>query len=98
MNFRRYPNSSARGFTLIEVLVAASITALLAGFVAIILRNVSIVWSRAGARLSADLQARTVLDQLELDLRAAQFRDDGNTWMAVDILNGSTGGATGLWQ
>ncbi|MSU47790.1 MAG: prepilin-type N-terminal cleavage/methylation domain-containing protein [Opitutus sp.] len=87
-----------RAFTLVEVLVAATITALLAGFIAVIVRNVSIVWSRAGNRLGADAQARLVLDQLQLDLQGAHYRDDGNVWFAADVLNAANGGATGLWQ
>lgn len=87
-----------RGFTVIELLVAAAITAILAGFIAVIVRNVSVVWTRAGNRLGTDAQARIVLDQLQLDLQGAIFRDDGNVWMAADLLNNSNGGATGLWQ
>jgi type II secretory pathway pseudopilin PulG len=87
----------SRAFTVIELLVAAAITAALAGFIAMIVRNVGNSWTRASARLSADTQARMVLDQLELDLQGALFREDGNTWMAVDVLNGGTGGSTGLW-
>lgn len=92
------PARRVRGFTLIEVLVAAGITALLAGFIAIIVRNVSITWARAGNRLGTDAQARIVLDQLQLDLQGAMFRDDGNVWFALDLLNNSNGNATGLWQ
>lgn len=87
-----------KAFTLIELLVAAGITALLAGAMAIIVRNVSVVWTRAGNRLGTDAQARIVLDQLQLDLQGALFRDDGNVWMAADLLNASNGGSTGLWQ
>ncbi len=86
------------GFTIVELVVAAGITAVMAGFIAAIVLNVSTSWSRAGARLGADAQARIVLDQLQLDLEGALFRDDGNVWFAADILNGSTGGTTGLWQ
>ena len=83
-------------FTIIELLVAAGITAMLAGFIAVIVRNLSIVWTRSGNRLGTDAQARVVLDQLQLDLQGAHFRDDGNVWLAVDLLNASNGGATGL--
>jgi prepilin-type N-terminal cleavage/methylation domain-containing protein len=93
---RRFTGSS--GFTLIELLVAAGITALLAGFIAVIVRNVSVVWTRSGQRLGTDAQARIVLDQLQLDLQGALYRDDGNVRFAVDVLNNSNGGATGLWQ
>lgn len=90
--------STSRAFTLIELLVAAGITALLAGFIAVIIGNVSRTWSRAGNRLGTDAQARIVLDQLQVDLQGAMFRDDGNVWLAVDLLSASNGGQTGLWQ
>src|SRR4051794_1066992 len=68
----------SKGFTLLELLVAAALTAALAGFLAIVVRNIGGTWSRASGKLSADAQARLVLDQLELDLQGALFRDDGN--------------------
>ncbi len=86
------------GFTVLELLVSAAITALLAGFIVTIVSNVSSFWTRTSGRLSAEAQARLVLDQLSLDLSSALYRDDGNVWMAADILNNATGGATGLWQ
>lgn len=86
------------GFTLIELLVSAALTVAIAGFIAVIVNNVGTIWSRSTRRLGTDAQARIILDQLQLDLQSALFRQDGNVWMAVDVLNGSTGGATGLWQ
>ncbi|MEO6246491.1 MAG: hypothetical protein ABIQ12_13740 [Opitutaceae bacterium] len=86
------------GFTIVELLVAAGITAAIAGFITVIIFNVSTTWTRAGGRLSADAQARLVLDQLQLDLQGAMFRDDGNVWLAADILSAANGGQTGLWQ
>jgi Flp pilus assembly pilin Flp len=97
MKFRRFPRGRA-GFTLIELLVSAAITVAIAGFIAVIVNNVGTTWSRSSRRLGTDAQARIILDQLQLDLQSALFRQDGNVWMAVDVLNGATGGATGLWQ
>ncbi len=84
-----------RAFTLLELLVAASITVVISGFFFAIVRNVGTTWTRASGRLGADAQARLVLDQLALDLQGALFRDDGHVWFAADILD--TNGNSGLW-
>jgi hypothetical protein len=88
--------STSRAFTVVELLVAAGITAVIALFIAAIVRNVSITWTRSSNRLGTDAQARLVLDQLQLDLQGALFRDDGNVWFAADLLN--TTSTSTLWQ
>lgn len=85
-----------RAFTLVELLVAAGITTLIASFIAVIVMNISSTWSKSSTRLGADAQARMVLDQIQLDLQGALFRDDGNVWLAADILTGT--GNSSLWQ
>lgn len=85
-----------RGFTLVEVLVATGITAVLAGFMIVIVSNVSGFWGRSSGRLSAEAQARFVLDQVTLDLQSALFRDDGATWLAATIPTNTSN--TGLWN
>ncbi len=85
-----------RGFTLIELLVSAVITAVLAGFIVAIVSNVSGFWTRTSGKLSTEAQARLVLDQLSLDLSSALYRDDGNVWMAADVLSATSN--SGLWQ
>ncbi len=100
-SFRRQrarKHHSSHGFTLIELLAAAGITALLAGFIVAIVSNISGFWNRTSGRLSTEAQARYVLDQLTLDLSAAQFRDDGNVWFAADVTNSANGGSPTLWQ
>lgn len=84
------------GFTLIELLVSAVITAVLAGFIVAIVSNVSGFWTRTSGKLSTEAQARLVLDQLSLDLSSALYRDDGNVWLAADVLSATTN--SGLWQ
>lgn len=93
----RATRRSCPGFTLLELLVAAGITALLAGFIIAIVGNVSRVWTRSSGRMSADAQARYVLDQLTLDLESACYRDDGRVWLAATVL-ANTGNSQGLWD
>jgi type II secretory pathway pseudopilin PulG len=83
-------------FTLIELLVAAGITALLTGFIVVVVANVSGFWSRTSGRVSAEGQARYVLDQLALDLQSALYRDDGNPWLAATVLTDMSN--SGLWD
>lgn len=94
---RSAPRRDRGGFTLIEVVVAVGITAVLAGFIVALLTNVSGFWSRTSGRLSAESQARYVLDQISLDLQSALYRDDGNTWLAATIPS-NTNNTLGLWN
>ena len=90
------PRRSRGGFTLVELLVATAITAVLAGVMVAIVANVSGFWGRTSGRLSAESQARFILDQLALDLQAALYRDDGGVWLAATIPANT--GNTGLWN
>ncbi len=86
----------SRAFTLIEVLVAVAITAVLSGFMIVIVSNVSGFWGRTSGRASAESQGRFILDQLALDLQAALYRDDGAAWLAATIPANTNN--TGLWN
>jgi type II secretory pathway pseudopilin PulG len=88
---------SVGAFTLVELLVSAGITAALAGFIVVIVHNVSTTWTRTSGRLGADAQARVVLDQLALDLQGALYRDDGSVWFAATVTDNITNART-LWQ
>jgi len=89
----------ARAFTLLELLVAATITLLLAGLMLTITTGTLKLWHRTQDSFSSSTQARLALDLLERDLRAGVFRADGvNTWLAVDILNSSTSLLNHGWQ
>lgn len=87
---------TSRAFTLLELLVAVGLTAVMAGAIIAVVTHVSSFWSRTSGRLSAEAQARHALDQLTLDLQSALYRDDGNTWLAANVL-GNTGNS-GLWD
>lgn len=72
------------GFTLVELLVAATIALLLAAAMLAVTGGTLGLWRRAQGGFTANAQAKLVLDYLERDLRGALFRDDGNAWLAVD--------------
>lgn len=75
------------GFTLLEIIVAAGITAIVAGFMVAIVSNVSGFWGRSAGRLSAGAQARYVLDQLALDLQSARVAaSPSGPHLTVDLL------------
>lgn len=78
------------GFTLLELLVAMTITLALAGLMLAIVTNTLGQWHRTEGRASTAAQAKLALDLLERDLQAAMFRKDGVTWLAVNVTNTPT--------
>lgn len=90
---------ATRAFTLLELLVAAAITLLLAGLMLTITTSTLKLWRRTQDNFSSSTQARLALDLLERDLQAGVFRADGvNTWLAVDVLNSPAGLLKHGWQ
>lgn len=91
--------STTRAFTLLELLVAAVITLLLAGIMLAVTTGTLTLWHRTQDNFSASTQALLALDLLERDLQAGLFRADGvNTWLAVDILNAPAALLNHGWQ
>jgi type II secretory pathway pseudopilin PulG len=93
---RRVRVPAAGGFTLVELLVAAAITVMLAGLMLAAVSALLRQWNRAAGRLGAAVQARLALDQLAGDLQGAWYRADGNVWLAATILPDT--GCSGRWQ
>ncbi len=93
MNNQRH--SIARGFTIIELLVATAITALLMTLMVTIITGVTKSWSSSSGKLTSGGQARLILDQITKDLQGAIIRSDGNTWMAATVLSDKTTWASG---
>ena len=85
------------GFTLLELLVAVTITLVLAGLMLTVVTNTLTLWHRTQDNFSTAAQAKLVLDMLERDLQAAVFRQDGVTWLAIDVINSPSGLATYGW-
>jgi prepilin-type N-terminal cleavage/methylation domain-containing protein len=81
--------SSGRGFTLLELLVAVTITLLLAGLTLAVTVGTLDHWRRTQDTFTAGAQAKLALDLLERDLQAAIYRNDasGTVWLAADVTN-----------
>jgi prepilin-type N-terminal cleavage/methylation domain-containing protein len=92
----RMRNRRRHGFTLIEILVASAVMALLVGLVITITSQVLNVWNRSGGRLSANQEARIAMEFLTQDLETAVFRnrrsaDDNSEWFFIEnsVISGS---------
>ena len=83
-------------FTLLELLLAATLTALLASLLLAVASGAMAHWDRTAGRLRAADEARLGLDQIAQDLEAAVFRSDGNVWLAATVLPGTT--LSGQWR
>ena len=76
---------SRKAFTVLELLVAVSVTALLAGMLLNITSQVVKTQTQASGNLETNQVAQFVLDRIQEDLQCAVYRNDGNIWMAADI-------------
>lgn len=85
MNKQLYKKTHRAGFTLVELLVAVGVTALLVSMMLGIIVNITGGWNRSSGSLESGNQARVVLDQLTSDLQAAIIRNDSNVWMAAEM-------------
>lgn len=82
-------------FTILELLVAATLTVVIAGVIVGLIASVLSSWNRTYGALSTGNQARAVLDQVEQDLQGAWCRDDGNAWLVATVQSGAS--ASGVW-
>lgn len=86
-----------RAFTLLELLVAVTITLVIVGLMLAITTNVMTLWRRQQAAHSQAVTAKLVLDQLEQDLQTAIHRRDATRWLAADILDSGPALANHGW-
>lgn len=83
---------------MIELLVAATVTALLAGVLIAVTSGALNIWRRTQGGLAINAQARLVFDLLERDLGGAVYRERGEAMLAVDISNSPPDMAGRGWQ
>jgi type II secretory pathway pseudopilin PulG len=84
------------GFTVLELLVAVSVTALLAGMLLNITSQVVSTQTQASGDLETNQVAQFIFDRIQEDLHCSVFRNDGNVWMAAKILEDTT--SSGSWK
>lgn len=72
-----------RGFTLVELLVAITITVVMTGMVIVITTESLSFWNRTQSRTTTLAHAQLALDQLEYDLQGAIQRTVGEPWIRV---------------
>ena len=75
------------GFTVLELMVAVAVTALLATALLSISSRVLETQRLATEALETNQVAQFVLDQIQEDLQCAIYQNNGNTWMAISILD-----------
>jgi type II secretory pathway pseudopilin PulG len=80
-----------RAFTLLELLVAATITLLIAGVMVSVTTGMLNLWRRSQAAHLQAAAARQVFDLLEQDLQSAIHRRDATRWLVVDIIDSPSG-------
>lgn len=75
---------ASAGFTLLELLLAAAITAAMAAMIIAVVSGTLSLWRRTQDQVTTDAAAELVLDYLERDLETALFRADGRTWLRCE--------------
>ncbi|MDI1250773.1 MAG: prepilin-type N-terminal cleavage/methylation domain-containing protein [Lacunisphaera sp.] len=82
-------HATPRGFTLLELLVAVTITLLLAGLTLMVTTGTLNLWRRTQETFTAGTQAKLALDLIERDLQSAICRQEANgtVWLATDVIN-----------
>jgi len=95
MNFTKTKQAHSSAFTIIELLVAVGVTALLVSLMLTIVTNVMGGWSRSSGTLTSGNQARTVLDMITSDLQSMIIRRDGDVWLVASIQTSPVGDAWG---
>lgn len=87
------------GFTLLELLVAVTLTLGMAAVMLAVATNTLNIWRRTQDRFATSAQAKLALDFLERDLQAGVFRADATTtWLAIDITNSADSLTSRGWQ
>ncbi len=83
---QQFENKTSKGFTILELLVAVSVTAILAGMLLNITSQVVRTQTQASGDLETNQIAHFILDRIQEDLQCAVYKNDGNVWLAASLL------------
>jgi prepilin-type N-terminal cleavage/methylation domain-containing protein len=78
-------NKRSYGFTLVEILVATAMMAILLTVVLSITNNFMKGWNQTSGKLSTSSDAKLALDYLSRDLSSAIFRNDQSEWLETQL-------------
>jgi len=87
---------STRAFTLIEMVVALAVTAVIGYFFISIGRDFVRAWDNFGDAVSRETEARAALDLIAKDFESAYFREGSDHMLAVDVRN--NGNVSADWE
>ena len=85
------------GLTLVELVVAAGLTTLLAAFLLTFSGRLLDDWNRSSGKLAAYQEARLALDVFKRDLQSMVFRADGREWLRSLPASVTPGSKHGDW-
>jgi prepilin-type N-terminal cleavage/methylation domain-containing protein len=93
-----FKSAGRKGFTLVELMVAIGVTALLVSLMLTITINVMGGWNKSSGSLTSGNQARLVLDMIARDLQGVVIKRDNNVWFAATLQDtqSTNGGDTGM--
>ena len=76
--------SNRSAFTLVEILVATTITLILTSLILSLTTNVLTTWNQSSGKLTSGSEARLALELLTRDLETAVLRQDGSQWIIAE--------------
>jgi prepilin-type N-terminal cleavage/methylation domain-containing protein len=80
-----------KGFTLIELMAALGVTAVIGYFFISIGRDFVIAWDHVGDSVARETEARGALDTIARDFESAFFREGDDVMFSVDVLDDDSG-------
>ena len=92
------PSNRKGGFTMLELLVAIAVTAILAGMLLTITKQVVVTHGQTSGSLETNEVANFILDRVQEDLHCALYRNDGNVWMAATVEGKSSSSSVSSWK